>query len=170
MEIAGLRLNDVITGGDRPCIRVRKDNTKGRNGQRKARRVPLWWDAGTLEDIRAWIQYRIAHGAQPDWPVIYGQRVTPLCGNNSPSAPLTEASIAKRWQTSLLRLGRERSRQVSIHGGRHSFCSHSLAAGRSLVEVRDSAGHANINTTSIYLHYIERAGIPDVFATLPKGE
>ncbi len=36
--------------------------------------------------------------------------------------------------------------------GHHSFVSHALAGGRSLAEVRDAAGHANIATTSVYLH------------------
>ena len=49
-------------------------------------------------------------------------------------------------------LGPDRQREITIHHGRHSFVSHSLAGGRTLAEVRDAAGHANIATTSIYTH------------------
>jgi hypothetical protein len=35
---------------------------------------------------------------------------------------------------------------------RHGFVSHALAGGRTLVEVRDAAGHSNVSITSAYLH------------------
>jgi integrase len=41
---------------------------------------------------------------------------------------------------------------LTIHHGRHTFISHALAGGRSLAEVRDAAGHANVSITSDYLH------------------
>jgi integrase len=48
-EIAQLRLGDVQLDSLRPHIRIRAAIAKcGR-----ARRVPLWWDAGTLSDITA---------------------------------------------------------------------------------------------------------------------
>ena len=49
-------------------------------------------------------------------------------------------------------LGTERQAELTIHHGRHSFVSHALAGGRTLAEVRDAAGHANIATTSVYVH------------------
>jgi len=45
------------------------------------------------------------------------------------------------------------ARELTIHHGRHTFCSHA-AKLRTLVEVRDAAGHSNIATTSIYLHTV----------------
>jgi integrase len=41
---------------------------------------------------------------------------------------------------------------LTIHHGRHTFISHGLAGGRTLAEVRDAAGHANVSITSGYLH------------------
>ena len=41
---------------------------------------------------------------------------------------------------------------LTIHHGRHTFISHALAGGRTLAEVRDAAGHANVTVTSGYLH------------------
>jgi integrase len=49
-------------------------------------------------------------------------------------------------------LGRERTRMLTIHHGRHTFISHALAGGRTLGEVRVAAGHASLVTTSVYLH------------------
>jgi hypothetical protein len=43
---------------------------------------------------------------------------------------------------------------LTIHHGRHTFISHALAGGRSLAEVRDAAGHANVSITSGYLHVV----------------
>jgi hypothetical protein len=40
----------------------------------------------------------------------------------------------------------------TIHHGRHTFISHALAGGRTLAEVRDAAGRANVSITSAYLH------------------
>jgi hypothetical protein len=40
----------------------------------------------------------------------------------------------------------------TIHHGRHTFISHAFAGGRTLAEVRDTAGHANVRIISGYLH------------------
>jgi site-specific recombinase XerD len=44
---------------------------------------------------------------------------------------------------------------VTSTAGDTAFCSHTLAGGRSLAEVRDAAGRANVSTTSIYLHVVQ---------------
>ena len=49
-ELCGLKINHVVTGVRRPYLNVPKAIAKGR----KARRVPLWWDAGTLADLESW--------------------------------------------------------------------------------------------------------------------
>jgi len=41
-----------------------------------------------------------------------------------------------------------------IHHGRHTFISHALARGRTLAEIRDAVGHANVSITSSYLHVV----------------
>src|SRR5687767_4041094 len=59
-EIAGLQLDDVVLGVERPHLRLRKETTKGK----RARTVPLWWDAGTLADLTAWKTERLGQGAK----------------------------------------------------------------------------------------------------------
>jgi integrase len=157
-EIAGLNLEDIIVTGPRPCIRVRKLITKGRVEKRRARIIPLWWDAGTLEDLTAWKNERIESGAGPYDPLI------PSIGQHR----ICLGGLRRRWITALKSLPLERRRQLtSIHCGRHTFCSQALAAGHSLVAVRDAAGHASIATTNIYLHVVEKDNIPDMYA-LPR--
>ena len=62
------------------------------------------------------------------------------------------AQLRKRFRTACRTLGLDRLRTLTIHHGRHSFISHALAGGRTLVEVQDAAGHANASITSTYLH------------------
>jgi site-specific recombinase XerD len=54
---------------------------------------------------------------------------------------------------------------LTIHHGRHTFISHALAGGRTLAEVRDAAGHANVSITSGYLHVAvdDETGVGNLF-------
>jgi len=69
-EIAGLRIDDIRLSGHHPHVRVRREIAKGR----KARKVPLNWDAGTLADLTAWQAERIRQGAAKTDPLICSQR------------------------------------------------------------------------------------------------
>jgi site-specific recombinase XerD len=64
------------------------------------------------------------------------------------------SGLVRRETAHHRRRGAERVALLSIHCGRHSFVSHALAGGRTLAEIRDAAGHANVSTTSIYLHTV----------------
>jgi integrase len=69
-----------------------------------------------------------------------------------------------RFRTACKVLGRERVETLTIHHGRHTFISHSLAGDRKLAEVRDAAGHANVSITSAYLHVaVEDDGVGELF-------
>src|SRR6186997_3311433 len=68
-EIAKLQICDVLTEATPPYIPIRNGAAKGR----RPRMVPLWWDAGTLEDLRAWKASRLDSGAEYD-----AQFVAPL--------------------------------------------------------------------------------------------
>jgi len=135
-ELTGLRVSDVRISSARPHIHVPAAIAKGG----KARNVPLWWDAGTLADLEAWKTKRLEEGATGDSPFLT-------------STGLKIRAAQLRWETTIRRtLGPERSEMLSIHDGRHTFCSQALAGGRSLAEVRDAAGHSNVSTTNTYLH------------------
>jgi integrase len=105
--------------------------------------VPLWWDAGTLADLRCWKVRRVEQGA--DAPAL-------LLATARRSTPLSRHTLRKRFRTACKVLGPARLATLTIHHGRHTFLSHALAGGRTLAEVRDAAGHSNITITSAYIH------------------
>jgi len=143
-EVVGLSLDNVKLAGKRPYIHVPAAIAK----RRKARKVPLWWDAATLAELEAWKASRIAQGASGGSPFV-------CCQSKAiPGKRLSVRNAQARYKAAIKSLGEERRSGLSIHCGRHSFCSHALAGGRSLAEVRDAAGHSNISTTSIYLHAV----------------
>ena len=141
-EVVGLSMSNVVCGSKRPHIAVPSAIAK----RHKARKVPLWWDGATLADIDAWRRERLDQGAKPGDPFVCVQ------SKNKQGKRLSVRNAQARFKAAIKVLGKERVNGISIHAGRHSFCSHALAGGRSLAEVRDACGHASISTTSIYLH------------------
>jgi integrase len=108
--------------------------------------VPLWWDAGTLEDLAAWKADSLRAGAEYDEPFLASLipgRVVKMFSRHT---------LRKRFRTACKILGAARLETLTIHHGRHTFISHALAGGRSLAEARDAAGHCNVSITSGYLH------------------
>jgi integrase/recombinase XerD len=143
-EIVGLTLANVKVESERPHVHVPSSIAKGK----KARKVALWWDAATLAALREWKAERITQGAASDAPFVCSQ------SKATKGKTLSVRNAQARWKVAIGALCDERRAMLSIHCGRHSFCSHALAGGRSLVEVRDAAGHSNVSTTSIYLHVV----------------
>jgi integrase len=141
-EIAQLHIDDVRIQMPRPHIRIRTGASKGG----KPRRVPLWWDGGTLEDLAAWRAARLATGAMGGEPFVASLQT------GREALAFSRHTLRKRFRTACRVLGAERLRSLTIHHGRHTFISHALAGGRTLAEVRDAAGHSNVSITSRYLH------------------
>ncbi|MCI0627621.1 MAG: hypothetical protein L0387_39225 [Acidobacteria bacterium] len=54
---------------------------------------------------------------------------------------------------------------MTIHCGCHALIGHALAGGRTLAEVKAAAGHASLQTTSVYLHVVvdEREDVGELF-------
>ena len=141
-EVARVRVSDVRVELPRPHLKIRVGSAKGG----RPRTVPLWWDAGTLEDIAAWKKVRLDQGADADGAFVASLRPGRI------GTSLSRHTLRKRFRTACKVLGRERLSSLTIHHGRHTFISHALAGGRTLAEVRDAAGHANVSITSVYLH------------------
>lgn len=142
-EVAGITLADLRTEGARPHVRVPK--TVGKGG--KGRIVPLWWDQGTLDDLRSWREEQLRRGAT----------LAVCCQSRDAfGRPLDRRAVRRVFRRAVAILpGRERA---TTHDGRHTFVSLALAGGRGLPEVRDAAGHANLATTSIYSHCVPDDG------------
>jgi integrase/recombinase XerD len=154
-EIAGLNVGDVRVGIPRPYLQIRKTVAKGG----RQRRVPLWWDAGTLHDLERWKDARRDQGAGSGDPFVCCLR------SGAAGGRLDRFNVRRRFIGACKCLGAERGSEVTTHHGRHSFVSHALAGGRTLAEVRDAAGHANISTTSLYTHVVttDDSGVGDLF-------
>ena len=141
-EIAHLRVGDVHVEMPRPHLRIRASAAKGG----RPRTVPLWWDAGTLEDLSAWRADRLGRGASDASPFVCSWRP------DREHLVFSRHTLRKRFRTACKALGQKRLMNLTIHHGRHTFISHALAGGRTLAEVRDAAGHSNVSITSGYLH------------------
>ena len=143
-EIATLRFRDVHVGHSRPFLQIRKEIAKCG----KARRVPLWWDVGTLRDIETWKQFCQQQESTTDDLMVCSQQAH-IRGQS-----LSRHALRRRFITACRILGKDRQNILTVHHGRHTFISHALAGGRTLAEVRDAAGHSNVAVTSVYLHVV----------------
>ena len=154
-EIAELKLSDVRCEGSKPHLRIRRGAAKGG----RSRMVPLWWDRGTLEDITQWKSHRYENAAVDEDYLLTSGRA------GRESKRFSRHTLRRRFLFGCQSLGETRCRQLTIHHGRHTFISHALAGGRTLAEVRDAAGHANVSITSAYLHIaVEEEGVGELFA------
>ena len=141
-EIAQLQVADVRVEMPRPHIKIRASASKGGY----PRIVPLWWDAGTLEDLKSWKAEYCATDESLNKPFVASLR------SGREGTCLSRHTLRKRFRTACKVLGVERLKNLTIHHGRHTFISHALPGGRTLAEVRDAAGHSCVSITSIYLH------------------
>ena len=97
-------------------------------------------------------------GKQLKWQYVFAS------GNTSPD-PVTgrkgrhhiHAKSAQRAISSAVKQARI-MKHVSSHVFRHSFATHLLENGYDIRTVQELMGHANVNTTMIYTHVLNRGG------------
>lgn len=162
-EIHGLDIHDFFHNGEYPFINIRKEITKGEKGKRKIRKIPLWWDKETYDDLSAWHKVRLKQTDGENGPFIAALR------SHFRGQRISKHGIAGHWTRTISKvLGADRARSLSIHCGRHSFTSLAHAAGIPLASIRDALGHSSLAVTDMYCHSVLDDGLRDIFTK--KGQ
>ena len=129
-ELCGLSWRDLQPAGDTGQVTV-----FGKGGQTRAIRLPcsVW---------RQLVSLKPADAAPPDPVFLSGK-------------PPGTRRLQPRTALRIVRAASKRANldePVSPHWLRHAHASHALDRGAPIHLVQATLGHANINTTSLYLH------------------
>ena len=138
-EICALNVGDILDG---PSPRVLVRCGKGS----KRREIPLYWDIETLECLVSYVAWRRRNGAVGGDPLLLNRR-----GGRMSRQRVWErfSRVCRKWA----------GRHAPTHAGRHTWISTALRS-RSIVAVRDAAGHSSIATTNRYAHDLEADQTP----------
>lgn len=129
-ELVHLRVRDI--DGERLLLRI--DQGKGA----KDRLVEM--PPRLLDLLRQyWLMFRPYH-----W----------LFTGRDPSRSLGVSSVQRSYTTAKQQAGV--AKLGGIHGLRHAYATHQLAAGMPLVKLQHQLGHKDIRTTMRYLHWVPR--------------
>lgn len=148
-ELRALRWRDVDFG--KQAIVVRRSYTRGQEGATKSgriRSVPLSSQAAKSLDGLS----RRSGFTEPD----------DLVFPNETGQPIDDSKLRRRFHASLDRAGLPR---VRLHDLRHTFGT-LTAAAFPIADVKEMLGHADIQTTAIYLHHVPRADAADRLSRL----
>lgn len=141
IEVNRANIEDLRTLGDSTVLYIQG---KGREERAEYIKVP----AEVEKAIRATLADREdTHGSDPLFISL---------SNNSKGGRISTRSISGIVKNSLIQAGYNSDR-LTAHSLRHTAVTLSLLGGNSLQEVQQFARHANIATTQIYAHNLDRA-------------
>lgn len=141
IEVSRADIGDLRTAGDSIVLYV-----QGKGREEKTEYVKI--SAPVEKAIRAYLKKR--GDAEPGEPLF-----TSL-SNNSKGKRLSTRSISGIVKARLQAAGYDSSR-LTAHSLRHTAVTLSLLAGKDITEVQQFARHANISTTMIYNHALDKA-------------
>ena len=96
-----------------------------------------------------------------EWPWQYVFPASRVCRDPRYGAPsryhLHESAIQRAVTEAVRRSGI--TKRASCHTFRHSFATHLLEAGYDIRTVQELLGHADVSTTMVYTHVLNRGGL-----------
>ena len=141
IEVARANIEDLRTAGDCTVLYV-----QGKGRQEKTDYIKI--SEPVEKAIRAYLKSRGNAGeAEPLFTSL---------SNNSKGGRLTTRAISGIVKTRLVNAGFNSAR-LTAHSLRHTAVTLSLLAGKDITEVQQFARHANITTTMIYNHSLDKA-------------
>lgn len=141
IEVSRASVGDLRTLGDNTVLYV-----QGKGREEKTEYIKV--SGPTEKAIRDYLKVRENTG---DTEPLFSST-----SNNNRGQRLTTRSISGITKARLQDAGFDSSR-LTAHSLRHTAVTLSLLAGRGLAEVQQFARHANISTTMIYNHSLDRA-------------
>lgn len=141
IEISRANIEDIRTAGDNTVLYI-----QGKGREEKTEYVKIMPE---VEDaIRAYLAAR--KPASTEEPLFTST------SNNSRGKRISTRSVSDIVKQALIKAGFN-SDKLTAHSTRHTAVTLALLGGQSLQEVQQFARHANITTTQIYAHNLDRA-------------
>ena len=141
IEVSRANVGDLRAAGDNTVLYV-----QGKGRQEKAEYIKI--SPQVEKVIRAYLTARENAGE--------GEPLFTSLSNNSRGGRLSTRSISGVVKSRLKGAGYN-SERLTAHSLRHTAVTLSLLAGKDITEVQQFARHANINTTMIYNHSLDKA-------------
>ena len=141
IEVSRANIGDLRTLGDNSVLYV-----QGKGREEKTDYIKL--SAPAEQAIRAYLK---ARGEKDEEAPLFSST-----SNNNRGARLTTRSVSGIVKTRLQQSGYD-SEKLTAHSLRHTAVTLSLLAGKDITEVQQFARHANIATTMIYNHALDKA-------------
>ena len=141
IEVSRANIEDLTTAGEKTVLYI-----QGKGHQERTEFINI---SPQVEDaIRDYLKTRDnTDGQQPLFTSL---------SNNSKGERVTTRSISRLVKNAFVSAGFN-SEKLTAHSTRHTAVTLALMGGESLEEVQQFARHANIATTQIYAHNLERA-------------
>jgi integrase/recombinase XerC len=141
IEVSRANIEDLRTAGDSPVLYL-----QGKGHEERTEYIKLTPEVE--EAIRAYLKTRGAvEGKDPLFTSF---------SNNNRGKRISERSVSGIVKKALVNAGYNSDR-LSAHSTRHTAVTLALLGGQSLQEAQQFARHANISTTQIYAHNLDRA-------------
>lgn len=141
IEVSRADIKDIRNAGDSTVLYI-----QGKGHEEKTDYIKL--SAPAEQAIRAYLK---ARGEQDEQAPLFSST-----SHNNRGKRLTTRSISGIVKARLQQAGYDSSR-LTAHSLRHTAVTLSLLAGKDIAEVQQFARHANIATTMIYNHALDKA-------------